>query len=46
MPLTATPAIRDAMNVDQTLSSRSAIQSAAVPAITAMITEAATSPGL
>jgi hypothetical protein len=38
--------IRDAMNVDQTVSSRSAAHSAAVPAITAMTTEAATRAAL
>ena len=46
MPLTATPMIKDAMSVDHKVSSRRAAQSAAVPAITAMTTEAATSTGL
>jgi hypothetical protein len=46
MPLTATPMIRDATVVVHRVSSRRAAHNAAVPAMTAMITEAATSSGL
>ena len=46
MLLTATPMIIEAMRADHRLSSRSAAHSAAVPAITAITTETATSTGL
>jgi hypothetical protein len=46
MLLTATPMIIEATTADHRLSSRSAAHSAAVPAITAITTEAATSTGL
>jgi hypothetical protein len=46
MLLTATPMIIEAMMADHRLSSRSAAHRAAVPAIIAITTEAATSTGL